>query len=131
MLTLDLNELDREGRVSIETAIEPDSELFADAEFVLVEPMPVRAQAILSGTGELVVHGRVRGTLRFECGRCLDPVDLEVDQEVVLVFGFAANADAEDDGDIRPIGRDAASVDLGDAVREEVLLALFMDGKPV
>ena len=84
--------------------------------------------------------GRIRGTARVACGRCVGPVDVAFDEPVRVTFmpraqleadaaaAAAAGADdegaelAEDDLDLYPYDGDA--VDLEPLVREQFVLAV-------
>jgi uncharacterized protein len=80
--------------------------------------------ATLAGSGEIVVRGRVRGSLRQECRRCLQPVVTEVNEELILVFASADEmGPLEDDGEMRILEEGATYVNLEEAIREEVVLS--------
>ncbi len=124
MLRLDLTRLEREGSLQIEARIPPDDPLWADAEVSFAGPVQVRARASCTGSGEIVVRGSVQAPLDQECRRCLEPVPGVLDEEVTLVFLPATEPGMEDDGDTRLFEADAAELDLGEALREEMILAI-------
>lgn len=126
MLTLDLVRLEREnGPVHIREEVPADAALFEGAELPLASPLVVDLTVSPLHSGELVVRGKVSGTLGRECRRCLEPVDAPFEEEVDILFvpeGELEEGMEEDEGFH---GYDLASgkLDLGPAVREETLLA--------
>ena len=123
MLTIDLARLEREERLQVDAAVPPDAPLWEGAEFELAEPLRVKATVSLAGSGEVVARGRIQGTVRQECRRCLEEVLTELDEELTLVFSPRDElGTSEDDPGIRIIELDAAEIDLGAAVREELIL---------
>lgn len=125
MLRLDLFRLDREGSVRVEAEIPPDHELWDKSDLAFGGPVRVRLRAIHAGTGEVVVRGTVEAELEQECRRCLEPVTGRVELELTMVFAASAEPGAEeDDGDVRSYEADAGELDLKDAVREELILAI-------
>lgn len=120
MLRVDLGRLDREGSVAVDARVASDDELWKDTDLDWAGDVEVRLRASFAGTGEVVARGTVGGTLLQECRRCLEPVETEFDEELTMVFV----ADADDDSGaytFEPIGDE---LDLSDAVREEVILAV-------
>jgi uncharacterized protein len=124
MLRLDLARLDRERSLQIEARIPPDDPLWEDFEVVFVGPVEVRGRASWTGSGEVVVRGTLYAPLQQECRRCLEPVPVTLSEEITLVFLPATEPGMEDDGDTRLFEEDAAELDLGQAVREEIILAI-------
>ena len=123
MLTLDLVRLEREGTLEIDAEIPADSDLWEGTGLTLASPLGVKLRAHLAGSGEIVATGRLTGRLSHECRRCLKPVETGVDLEVALVWSDEAGPDGAGD-DIRPIPEKVKELELGEAVREEVLLAV-------
>jgi len=124
MLNVDLGRLAREGAVLVEARIPEDHEMWKDSGLEWSEPVDVRVQVLSAGSGEIVGRGSVKGTLRHECRRCLQPVSTEFAEDITFVFVESdAEADFADAGAF-VLDRDAPNLDLGEAVREEVLLAM-------
>jgi uncharacterized protein len=123
MLKVDLGRLSREGSVLVEERIPTDAPLWEGSGIEWSEPVDVHIRVTPAGTGEIVGRGRVRGRLRQECRRCLEPVESAFDEEVTLVFvPGQTEAESEDVGAF-PYDPGAGELDLSEAVREEVLLA--------
>jgi len=81
--------------------------------------------------GKVEVRGRLRVTVSLVCDRCLEPFDLPVSSEFAMLLEYRESGDwrpvAELELDARQL--DLVSVrepvvDLGDLLRQEVLLAL-------
>lgn len=129
MLRVALAEL-RAGAVETVGEVPVDDPQLADAEARLVEPLRVRGR--LSSAGEGKVYWRVAfaTTARMECRRCLAPVDVPVRESMGLVF--ATQGADEGDDSCYLIPERTKVLDLTEALREEVLLALprFVECRP-
>lgn len=130
MLRVDLGQLGREGAVDVEAGIASDHELWKDTDLVWDGDVSVRLRASFAGTGEVVVRGTAAGTLKQDCRRCLEPVLAEMDEELTMVF--VSEADEEEDGGAYPLEPIGDELDLSEAVREELVLAMnpFVVCKP-
>ncbi|MGE0160668.1 MAG: DUF177 domain-containing protein [Gemmatimonadales bacterium] len=124
MLKVDLGRLDREGTVPVEAQVPADDALWQDSGIEWASPVDVRLRASYAGTGQIVVRGEVSGTLKQECRRCLEPVEGEFDEEVTLVFDADATDEESDEGEAFPFDPSSGSLDLSQAVRGEVILAV-------
>ena len=122
MLRVDLGQLGREGTVDVEASIAPDDELWKDTDLRWADDVVVRLRASFAGTGELVARGAARGMLAQECRRCLEEVGTELDQELTLVY--VSGAEEVESGGAYPLEPVGDELDLSDAVREELILAV-------
>lgn len=132
MLRLDLVRLEREGSVVIRAEVPPDDPLWKDSDLAFEGPLQVAVRATrVPASGEVVVRGRVEGVLRGECRRCLEEVRADVDQQLTLVFAPEEEL-TDEHGEVRAIPGNARDVDLGGAIREELILTcdLFMLCEP-
>jgi uncharacterized protein len=121
MLRLDLARLEREGSVHVQAEVPADDPLWGGTALSFEAPVSVDLRAQFAGSGEIVVRGHVRGVLRSECRRCLDPVRTEVNEDVTLVYA-PEDLLGGDEVDVRPIPARARELDLGEAIREELML---------
>lgn len=122
MLRVDLGQLRREGSVSVEASEPADSELWNDSDFVWDGEVDFALTASVAGTGEIVVRGRVQGRLNQECRRCLEPVGTAVEEDLTIVF---VERDGEaSEGDEYGFDGSATDIELGEAVREEMILTI-------
>ena len=72
--------------------------------------------------------GTVRTTVRSECRRCLEPLEVPVSADIDAWFRLEEEVTPGEDG-VWPFEADAAEVDLTPLIREEVWLAV--PGYPV
>ena len=124
MLRLDLVRLERDGRLQIEADIPADDQLWDGTGFSFSQPVQVRLVASLAGTGELVVRGRVVCGRVEKCRRCRTEVPGTVEKEVTLVYAPGDGTESPTrEGDVRPLELTATQVELGEDVREELVLS--------
>jgi uncharacterized protein len=125
MLKLDLARLDRERSVLIRGEIPAEDPLWEGTGLSFHDPLVVNLRAQQSGSGEVVVRGEVRGVLRQECRRCLEPVRTALSEDLTLVYVPPDLLGEEgDDEEVRLIPHEAAEIDLAVAVREELILTV-------
>jgi len=122
MLRVDLGLLDRDGSVDVEANVSAHDELWDGTDLDWSDDVEVRLRASSAGTGEIVVRGRIVGTLRQECRRCLDPVRTKVDEEVTMVF--VSEPEEMDDGGGYSFEGTDGELNLSEAIREELVLAV-------
>jgi uncharacterized protein len=124
MLKVDLARLGREGSVLVDERVPADAALWQESGLRWSEPVEVHIRVTEAGSGEIVARGRVKGKLHQECRRCLEPVDGELDTELTMVFvSGESQAESEEAGEYT-FQPKAGELDLSNAVREEVLLAM-------
>lgn len=123
MLKVDLGQLDREGSVSVQSRISATDELWNDSELRWIGEVDVRLTATLAGTGEVVARGTAAGLLGHACRRCLKPVETPVREDLTMVFVLEPVED-EDDGGTYLFEPSGVDLELGNAVREELILAV-------
>jgi uncharacterized protein len=121
MLRVDIRDLQR-GPVRTEGELQPDDPTFEGLGLELVGPVVVHGQLQATGEGEYLWRGDLHGVVRGECRRCLSEVLDEVDVAVDAAV-FSSDPEAVDDPDFYPLADRAASVDVGQVVREELALA--------
>jgi uncharacterized protein len=123
MLRLQLARLEREGSVSVRAQVPAQDPLWEGTGLVFDTPVSVNLRAQVAGSGEIVVLGQVEGVLRGECRRCLEPVRTAVKLDLTLVYA-PEDLLAGGEADVRPIPTRARELDLGEAVREELVLSV-------
>lgn len=121
MLRIDLAAV-REGPVETSATIAKDDPLIVGSGLTLASPLSVTGRFSAAGTGRYYWQARLATVVKGECRRCLSPVDVPLSQPLGLVF--VAQEDAVPDDDCYVVPRRATAVDLGEAVREELLLAV-------
>jgi uncharacterized protein len=122
MLTVDLNRLRRERRARIDADIAESAGFWSELELEPASPLEVRLEAQQAGL-DVVVRGTVSGRFRQECRRCLEPVEVSVEEDLGRLYreGEALTEDEPEDVVALPKG---AELDLSPEVREQVLLAV-------
>lgn len=99
--------------------------------------MPRLAEALLDDTGQIAVElrfgtddgvryvaGRIRGQLRLQCQRCLEPMDLAMDIDVRLGLVEGAQEAERLPEPYEPLVMDDHEIALTQVVEDELLLAL-------
>ncbi|MBT8136650.1 MAG: DUF177 domain-containing protein [Gammaproteobacteria bacterium] len=94
------------------------------AEAVLPDTGPVTVSCQLSGDQPLLLDARVNGRVRVACQRCLEPLQIEVDDELHLALSTV-----DIDSEQLPAGYELLVVPdgelrLADLMEDEVLLEL-------
>jgi uncharacterized protein len=120
MLNVSLKALER-GEVAIREQVAPDDALWEGAGVTLSRPLEVELAARSVGEGVLV-RGRLRTAVRLACRRCLTQVEREIDDTVDLLFEPIEDGEDDADGEVYPLPPRGDTLDLGDAVREQLLL---------
>lgn len=121
MLRVDLREIHR-GPVDTAGMLPPGDPVFEGLELGLTGPVSVEGRLQATGPGEYFWRGRVRGEVRGGCRRCLAEVAHPVDVELNLLF--SDDPDAAADPSVYPLAPTAPVVDVGEAIREELALAV-------
>lgn len=132
MLRIDVREIPPEG-LDLDLRLEP-AELHADAGdgFVLEQGGTLRCHVELRDEDTISVSGRLAARLGLECGRCLDPFSLPLDQRIEL-FLLPHREDQEEEDEVELSERDIVvayyrdrRIDLGELLREQFVLAAPM-----
>ncbi len=119
MLRVDLGRLSG-GAVKTVGEVPAEAEVFDGLDFSLETPVRVTGRLMASGRGSYYWNARLKARLQAQCRRCLRVLDVDIDQEIWLVF----TDDQElDDPSVYPLPADACELDLTVPVREELILA--------
>lgn len=119
MLKLNLAEVER-GEAHLRESVPPDASPWDDLGIELSAPLEVDLRARSVGEG-IFVRGTLRTTVRRACRRCLKEVEVDVDETVDLLYEPPSD-EAPEDGEVYPLPDRGTELDLGDAVREHLLL---------
>lgn len=100
----------------------------ADAGVLAEHPVRIDLHLVKTGNTYSVV-GEVRLQARFECSRCLRPLEEELSWTLEVVFqragkGESVQGQGSFEEDLERIAHDATHIDLTERVREALLLAL-------
>ncbi len=120
-------DLDREGTIRIVREIEATDPLWEGVDLPLAGPVSVDLSVSATATGQVLARGSVEAKMRFECRRCLVEVVPELHEDLALVWAprdeFPGEEEDEEQGEIRVLELGVGSLDMGPAVREELVLA--------
>ena len=106
----------------------------ADEEYTVAAPVHLEMDVHKDGEAYRLT-GRVATRLRLECGRCLEPFEIAIDNPFELRYvPFVEAPAAGDDADEREVAEDDLttafykedSIDLGELLHEQFVLALPM-----
>lgn len=120
MLRVDLRAAST-GPVATDAAVPPTDPALADLEIVPTRPVMVSGRLMAAGTGSFYWAGEVSTQVQVTCRRCLVPVTVDVEDAVRLLF--TEDEDIDDPAAVILPPR-AVEIDLGDAVREALILAI-------
>jgi len=121
MLRIDLAAV-REGPVETAAEVAADDPLVVGAGITLASPLVVTGRLSTAGEGKYYWQARLVTVVRSECRRCLTPVRVPLAQSLGLVFVTEGEAAGEEDCYVVPAR--ATTLDLSQAVREELILAV-------
>jgi uncharacterized protein len=124
MLRVNLMDLDREGTIRIVRKIESTDPLWDGAELPLAGPVSVDLSVTATATGQVLARGSVEAKMTFECRRCLAEVVRDLDEDLTLIWAPRDEfpGEEEDGGEVRVLELGVGELDMGPAVREELIL---------
>jgi uncharacterized protein len=121
MLRVPLQELAR-GPVDTDQVLEASDPLFAGLDFKPDGPVRVEGRLQSTAEGDVMWRATISGQARTSCRRCLADVPVPLAIEIDTVF--SSDPDVLDDPAVYPLPERSTHVDVSDAVREEVALAV-------
>ena len=121
MLQVDLRDL-RRGPVETNGQLPPEDPTFEGLMLDLAGPVSVQGRLQATGDEDFFWHATLTGTLRAACRRCLTELAYPIRTEVEVLF--SADPDAADDSSVYPLAEPVTRVDVREAVREELALAI-------
>jgi len=119
-MLIDLGALSR-GPIETVVDIPTDDPVLADLECALDRPVEVRGRLMASGAGRYFWDAELATWVAGNCRRCLTPVQQPLRVWVQALFTEDVGTD---DPAAYPLPTHAAEIDLGQAVREELILAV-------
>ncbi len=123
MLRVDLRQLERKKRLTIDHELPLDSPLWSESGIQLAEPVTVRLEAQQAGH-DVVVRGELTGIVALACRRCLAPVTAPVNEELALVYRPGLSRVEAEAEEVYALPERGEELDLSDAVREHLVLAV-------
>jgi uncharacterized protein len=121
MLRVDVRTI-RQGSTPIEVSVPADDPAFVGLGVNLTAPVRVTGLLQAAGEGTYRLAGRAEGTAKGECRRCLKELSLPFDVQFDAVF--TTSQDMLDDPGVYQLSEPVTQIDLSEAIREEVGLAV-------
>jgi uncharacterized metal-binding protein YceD (DUF177 family) len=135
MLVIELSKIGPEG-LDLDTPLIAGEVHVQGEESFRLESGSLKAHVDMDDESTVHVQGHLSARLGVECGRCLDPVAIPVEQNVDLFFLPHRNdvkADEEDEDEVELKESDLVvayyrgdRLDLGEVVREQLFLSVPM-----
>lgn len=125
MFRINLADLQRTGSLRVEREIPPDDPIWEGLDLRFDGPVRVDAKVARTSAGQVLVEGQLQAALAHECRRCLEPVTRGIEQRFEILWSTPdpRSPDPAPGEEVRVLEPGAAEVDLGEAIREEILLA--------
>jgi len=124
MLTVDLAELGREGRIEVDADLPPETFSLGEGGDIQLRG-PLAVHLVVTRVGQdLIARGRVHGELVIECRRCLEPVEHPIDEEVEFIYRSGIDRLTAEEEEVYILPEGAGEVDLEDAVQEHLFLSI-------
>lgn len=108
--------------VPTEASVGPGDAAFQGLDLQLAGPVEVTGSLQMAGSGNYRWVGRVRGAFKGECARCLAEVVTRFDAPAEALY--TTSPETADDPGVYLLPEPVGLIDLTDAVREEVALAV-------
>jgi uncharacterized protein len=120
MLRVDLHAA-AAGPLDTDAVVPVSDPALADLEVAPTEPVRVSGRLSATGPGSYFWEGRIRTRVSVRCRRCLAPVSAEIDDTTHLLF---TEEEDNDDPAVVTIPRRSGDLELGDVIREALILAV-------
>ncbi len=120
MFHIDLRAASR-GPVEVTQSVPVADPLVAELDFELGDAVQVSGRLMEAGPGQYFWQGKIQAVVHAECRRCLAAVAVRIDQSVGVLFTEERNPE---DPAAYSIPTNATHLDLSEAVREELVLAV-------
>lgn len=116
MLSFDIRSLETKA-VQVDGSLEPDDPIWEEGDSPPSDPLRVTGRLSSAGDGRFYFSGSMAGRLEMACRRCLEPVDVPVEDDVHFLLA-ETGAEEADDPDVFLYDPAARMLDLRAAVRE-------------
>ena len=120
MLRIDLGAL-RQGPIEMTQAVPADDPVLEDLEFQLEGGVQLAGRLMEAWPGKYYWHGQLLAKVSRACRRCLAPVAVDIAHTLDVLYTEDEKAEDPAAYVIQPR---ATEIDPGDAVREELILAV-------
>ena len=120
MLSFDLRSLETKA-AQVDGFVQPDDPVWEEGDNRPSESIRVTGRLSAAGDGRFYFTGRMEGRFELPCRRCLEPVNVEVSEDVHFLLA-ELGAEEADDPEVFLFDPNARLLDLRAAVRETWLL---------
>jgi uncharacterized protein len=120
MLSFDIRSLDAKA-ATVEGQLAPDDPVWQQGDPRPAGPIEVSGRLSAAGPGRYYWSGRLAGTAALSCRRCLEPVEVGVEEAASMLFVEPGDEGA-DDPDVFVIPPPGHTLDLRPAIREQWLV---------
>jgi len=121
-LTLDLRRL-VQAPAKVDGLVTADDPVWEGAGVRLVAPLTVQGRAEGSSIHGVWLRGTFTARIEMQCRRCLELLELDVEDDLAVFFDPEATA-VDEDVTLYAIEPDAGELDLRPVLRERVILAV-------
>jgi len=123
MLSFDIRALESVA-AQIDDDLPADDPIWTETDTRPLDAVHVEGRLSSAGSGRFYLSGRLSGTVRLECRKCLTEVTQDVSEETHFLFSPAGDTTTEDDPDVFAYDPGARQIDVRPAVREGWLLSV-------
>ena len=125
MLKVDLGLLKRLKHLEIDESVPASDPMWDQAGLTLDEPLRVHLD-LEEQFDDVVANGTLQAKANMPCRRCLEPVDVELDHPVRLLFraGITELEAESEEGHVYALPEKAKELDLTHPIREHVILGM-------
>lgn len=126
MPRVSLKDLRRLGRLELEASVPEDDPLWRATGLTFGSPVRLVAAVTASASGQVALTGQASARLVHDCRRCLARVEASLEQPLEFLWWpstpESGGPGAQDNGEVRLLEPNAAEIDVGEALREELVL---------
>lgn len=122
MLCLDVRLLAQHA-AAVAGDLDSSDPVWTDADVLPSTPVHVTGRVSSAGGGRFYFSGHIAGTASQFCTRCVEPVAVQVSEDIRALF-TEPGPDSEDDPDVYLVEPGTGVIDLRPAVREHWLLSV-------
>ena len=122
MLSFDIRSLETKA-VQVDGSLAPDDPIWEEGDVRPTQPIAVKGRLSHAGEGRFYFTGQMHGQTELPCRLCLDDVEVDVAEDVHLLFA-EIGAEEADDPDVFLYDPAERMLDLRPAVRENWLLTV-------
>jgi uncharacterized protein len=122
MLSFDIQALESKA-AQLSTTLPATDPVWNDNDLRPTDGVHVEGRLSAAGDDRFYFSGHISGTVTLDCRRCLVDVDVQVKDDIHVIFAPTGDTTAEDDPDVFLYDAGARELDIRPAVRETWLLA--------